>query len=266
MSKTNAKKFLITGSVAAKHWYPLFHREIGDIDIISEVSVASSKPSDLMVESHWSDLHREIVKINNDDLFVDANMLYTIKMSHAQWDIKWTKTISDVAFFQAHGLQLHPIYHDLVNHWETIHGKKHVNLNVTNEQFFADYVNRKIDHDELHRHVMYFDRPLHELIRDDMNSPKINMDKWVELDESVKFLLFLEELMVIAIERFNLTNKSKNSEILTALSGAYKKLITSMTKGDFCDYMLLNLTKFYRHRQEIADGVRVILNKMYKET
>jgi hypothetical protein len=252
-------KFLITGSVAAKHWFPHF-RAPKDVDIISEYGVKSDKPSAFSVETHWDKAQQIVLERNGDSVFVDPSALYTIKLSHMQWDIKWSKTASDVLFFQKQGVALDPVlYSLLVPIWCEIHGHKKVNLNMGNEEFFTSYVERRIPHDTLHEMVAFGDRPLHEKIRPDLSSPMVDVGLWLNLTEQEKLLLFYEELLVIAIERFNLRKESKKSERLIALSGAYKKLVTTMTKGFFCDYMLLNYSRMHDDRQFLLTHLERIL-------
>lgn len=234
-------KFLITGSVAAHHWLYDF-RQPNDIDIIteSEIKISNSKPSELSIEIYHGDIFNTILQQNRDPVFVDMDMLYTIKMSHAQWDIKWDKTINDIITFQTHDAHLLPIYGDLVKHWETIHGPKRVNLNMSNDEFFTDAVKRQIDHDRLHELVAFTGTPMHTHIRHDLKSPKADKALWDDLSWFEKMNTALEEIAVIAIERGHLTKDSKQHEIKIACKKAYKSLVTTMTKGWFCDFLLEN--------------------------
>lgn len=129
-------KFLITGSVAARHWFHDF-REPNDVDILTAtpITLTSSHPSAFGIEAHHGDIFTKIIEMNINNTFVDPDILYTIKMSHAQWDIKWDKTINDMIFFQRVGCKLNKeLYDGLVDHWTTVHGSKRVNLNMRNDE------------------------------------------------------------------------------------------------------------------------------------
>ena len=238
-------EFLIIGSVAMKHWFPDYRRTISprDIDVITReaITVSSSLPSKFGVECHSNEIFAKMMEMNRHDTFMDASLLYTLKMSHAQWNIKWDKTLTDIIFMQGENCELNKsLYDELVSHWTEVHGKKRVNLNMTNDQFFSDAVRRKIDHDRLHEIVAYNDYPMHTLIRPDKSSPKADKALWDALSDEDKLKTAIEEICVIAIERYGLTKDSKTSEIYPALSKAYKSLVTTMTTGWFCDYLLLN--------------------------
>lgn len=239
-------KFLITGSVAARHWFDDF-REPNDVDILTAtpITLTSSHPSAFGIEAHHGDLFTKIIEMNVSNTFVDPDILYTIKMSHAQWDIKWDKTIHDVIFFQRVGCKLNKeLYDELVDHWMTVHGSKRVNLNMGNDEFFADAVKRSIPHDRLHELVAFYEEPMHTLIRHDLSSAKPDKALWDELSWLDKMYTAIEEICVVAIERGRLTHNSKKHEILIACRKAYKSLVTTMTKGWFCDFLLENANEF----------------------
>ena len=252
-------KFLITGSVAARHWFPEF-RQPKDLDIISCIDVRSFCPSELSVETHWDKAQELILSKNKDSVFVDPSLLYTLKLSHMQWDIKWSKTASDVLFFQSKGVALdRDVYDSLVAFWCETHGPKKVNLKMGNEEFFTEHVERRIPHDTLHEMVAFDGRPLHEKVRKDLGSPLVSKELFDGLPDREKLLLFYEELLVIAIERHALTNGSKKNEKLIAINGAYKKLVTTMTKGFFCDFMLLNYKQMHDDRNFLLNKLEEVL-------
>ncbi len=258
-------KFLITGSVAMHHWYPIIKSKPKDIDIITEsgIVLSSSVPSRLGIESHSNPVFSKILKINKDPVFVDRDILYTIKLSHAQWNIKWEKTINDILFFESNDdLDLNQeLYDELVAYWTTVHGPKRVNLNMSNDQFFTDAVRRKIDHDILHQMVAIYDEPMHTLIRADKSSPKPDKALWDALLYKDKMFTAIEEICVVAIERGRLTKESKQSEILIAIMAAYKSLVTTMTKGWFCDFLLMHALCLLRYEKDrMVKIIRQVVN------
>lgn len=237
--------WLITGSVALKHWCSDFNRKPVDVDFLSPINVVSSKPSVFGIESHWYPIAEEIIKRNRDSTFVDLDMLYTIKVSHAAWDVKWKKTMFDIDYMQRRGAKIvhEDIFESLLKHWSTVHGAKRVNLKMQNEQFFADAVCRKHDHDALHRLVANGNDPMHVLIRPDMESPWCDFQLWDRLSYEDKIKTAAEEICVIAIERY-LTD-IKPSSILLACSQAYRNLILTMTTGWFNRFLIENEREIY---------------------
>lgn len=90
---------LIYGSTAAKYWWPEF-REPRDFEQIS--TTCPQEGNDFIPA------FKTIGGINTNDTYVDPNILYTIKVSHAAWDIKWVKTMKDIGFMQSKGCILLP--------------------------------------------------------------------------------------------------------------------------------------------------------------
>lgn len=214
---------LIFGSCAMKHWYP-DSRIPNDFEVISP-------------ENYWVNSFQYILDNNINGQYVDPDFLYTIKVSHAAWDIHWDKTMHDVVFLKEKGCILDEIlYNMLYQEWEVLHGKKNVKLNVKNEDFFTDKITRKYDHDWLHEQLCFYDRPLHEKIRYDLTSPICSEKLFANLSYDDKIKCALEEVYVIGTERFVLNGKSYNEAKYKTL----KLLITSMTSGWFNRFIIEN--------------------------
>ncbi len=235
--------WLIIGSVAAKYWYNDF-RDAADIDLLTPAEIKCSTPSKCFVETHWlGGIGEEIIEHNSNKTFADPQVLLTLKASHAHWDIKWDKTMFDISFLTSRNVSINlPLYHKLYAHWQTVHGKKRANLKQTVEEFFNDGVHRTYDHEALHELVAFSGRPMHEQVRPDPTTVWIPESAWDALTDEQRVWMVLEECMVTAIERFHLTEKSRDSEITAAMAKAYKLLCTSMTKGYFALYLILNRT------------------------
>lgn len=237
------RKFLIIGSVALSHWLEL-NRPPGDIDIMSQnlPFQLSPCPSKLLLENTWfGNASEYMLKNNKHDVFLDLNFLFTLKVSHAAWDIKWEKTMFHVYLMQKAGAELdYTLLKMLRQHWEIVHSKKRVMMDKMNEEFFSDAVKRKVPHDELHEVVASPARPANEKMRDDLNSPLFNSKKWNESDFQDKMKCAVEETAVIAFERYIDFNNGRKSHLLQAVSKAFKNLVTSMTYGDFNIFLILN--------------------------
>lgn len=251
-------KWLITGSVAAKHWIADF-RYPKDIDILSSVYVKSQTPSELAIETQWNSVADRIIECNSHSTFVDLNMLYTIKVSHAAWDIKWDKTIHDVTFLKSRGAKIDhsDILDALIDHWTTVHGCKKVNLNQMNDSFFTRHVKRIIDHDELHA-IIANGSPMHEKIRLDKDRPMCSVDLWNSLSYRDQVKTAREEMMVIAIERY-LTG-IKHSDIMVALCKSYRNLVLSMTRGWFNLFLIENRSEILSDREYLISNVTRTFN------
>lgn len=221
---------LIFGSTALKHWFQDLNREPKDLDYISKDGKNSKE-----VEYHWAPSFQYIVDNNKDSVYVDPNYLYTIKVSHAAWDIRWEKTIRDIKFMKDKGCVLDiPLYEILLKDWNVIHSEKRIRLKGTPEEFFNKNIARKVPHEQLHDIVKFYDKPLHESIRPDKNDVACSKKLWDNLSQEDKLKCALEETYVFAIERYSEYPPN------IALSKALKHLITKSTKGYFNLFMIDN--------------------------
>lgn len=239
-------KQLIFGSRAMQYWFPDCREPKRDIDIITPEKLKSSRE----IEYHWCDSFQYVFDHNKDKVYVDPDFLYTIKVSHAAWDIHWEKTMFDIRFLQAKGCKLYQgLYEMLVKEWEVIHGdKKRVNLNKPNEYFFDDAVTRKYNHDQLHQHFKFYDEPLHTKIRLDLSKALPSKELWDKLSEDDKLKCALEEIMVIATERYLFSECPIPAKL--AKYKAMKRLITSMTKGWFNLFLIVNFEQLLYYSNE----------------
>lgn len=255
------RKFLIIGSVALSHWVEL-DRPPGDIDIMSQnlPFQPSPCPSKLLLENTWfGDASEYMLKHSKHDVFLDLNFLFTLKVSHAAWDIKWEKTMFHIYLMKQAGAELdYTLLKMLRQHWESVHSKKRVMMDKTNGEFFADAVNRKINHDELHKIVAAPFRPANEKMREDLNSPLFSSKLWIESCFRDKMNCAIEETAVIAIERYVDFDITRKSHVMQAISKAFKNLVTTMTYGDFNIFLIVNA-------QEIKSGAQIIVEEKLSE-
>lgn len=92
-------KLLIYGSCALKYWYTE-SRIPSDVDIISP-------------NHDWISAFEYVFDNNKHDQYVDPDFLYTIKVSHAAWDINWDKTLKDISFLKSKGCKLDETFYNL---------------------------------------------------------------------------------------------------------------------------------------------------------
>jgi hypothetical protein len=256
--------WLTIGSVAARHWIPEF-RNPRDIDILTPGHVQLPYDTDwAKVETQW---HREgefLISKSKDPVFADLDLLYSIKVSHAHWNVKWNKTISDIIGMKMHGAKLDlEVYDRLIPIWEEVHGKKRAYLNQSVEEFFDDNVKRIYDHEYLHELVAFNSYPMHERIRKDLSSVMCSEDLFNALSPEEQAETALEEILVTAIERKQLRQGCSSSLRALAMSDAHFLLCTSMTKGWFARYLIENKYELlYQRREKWKEKLRSVLKSL----
>lgn len=255
--------WLIIGSTAMHHWFD-DARLPKDLDILTPAKITSTNVVECAVDSSWHELAEEIISSSKDPVFADPDLLFTLKVSHAHWDVFFEKTLFDIEFLKKKGAKLNiPLYEKLVKVWEKVHGKKHVNMNQSADTFWNDAVRRDYPHDYVHECVKFHEYPLHEKIRPNMNSTWCDEGMFNSLSEDDQAKCALEELLVTAIERSHLTKESTRVEILRAASRAYRNLTTSMTKGWFSRYLILNhYNLFHERKEQWLAQIKIALNKL----
>jgi hypothetical protein len=257
MTPKPERKFLVIGSVALSHWVDL-NRPPGDIDIMSQnlPFQPSPCPSKLLLENTWFGSASEYMLENNKhDVFLDLNFLFTLKVSHAAWDIKWEKTMFHIHLMKVAGAEIdHALLKMLRTHWEKVHSKKRIKMDKMNDEFFVDAVNRKIDHDKLHEMVAHPNRPANELMRENLNSPLFSSKLWNDSAPENKMRCAVEETAVIAFERYFDFGICRKSHLLQAVSKAFKNLVTTMTYGDFNVFLILNAQRIKREASELVEA------------
>lgn len=120
------QKYLIYGSTAIKYFFPHYNREPHDLDIITETDnkFAIEIQDFKRIEQYYLPEFEYIFKNNKDNLYVDPDFLYTIKMSHLSWDINWDKHMRAAIFLEENGAKLDKtLYDSLMIAWSRVHGK-----------------------------------------------------------------------------------------------------------------------------------------------
>jgi len=225
---------LIYGSQAMKHWFK-DSREPRDLDIIENQNRESSR----RVQYYWTPAFKYLTENNKDKAYVDADLLYTIKVSHAAWDVNWEKTMKDIEFMKSKGCSLNMDFYNLLyKDWELIHGKKKVKMNVQNEDFFKGNIKRRYDHEWLHEQFMFDERPMNERIREDLDSPLCSENLWNSLEYPEQIRTALEEIFVLTAERYIFVDNPIPTKI--ARIKTLKQMITSSTSGWFNRFLIIH--------------------------
>lgn len=236
---------LIIGSTAMARLIPN-SRLPKDLDVFA-------RPNDPMLE--WNNVADRFWhdKFSNTQLdvggYADLNQLYTIKVSHAYWELRngsWDKHMFDILTLQNAGAKLIPDLHKLLySVWVETHGSKKMNLAQSAGMFFKDAVVRIYDHDSIHASVTRYKRPIYEDYL--LPGEEVNMDMtkvWAS-DHSRIVELFREEVAATALERWLIPLNYKFSPGL-AWKLALKKTITSLTRGKSAQFMVENFREFMK--------------------
>lgn len=252
---------LIIGSTAARHWFPDW-RAPKDLDVLT---LTDQKVVGADAKSH--PLVPLLIERSSDKTYADPTVLYTLKVSHAYWDIHWDKTMFDIWQFQRRGVMLDQDLHDqLVEMWRDIHGNKKVNLSKSADTFWRDAVKRRYDHEWLHEQVKFYDRPLHEGLHPDYSSILIDRTRFEALPFYLQLKTVMEEVLTVAIERADLGVECNMPQRLMAVKRAHKKLCISMTKGWFAQFCVVNAHRLVGDRSYWLDHFNAVINRLPRKT
>lgn len=228
----------LIGSAAIKHWLPDFRREPKDRDYFE----TSAEPSHFHEKGEDVFWHPALALWDFGPI-ATLDELYTIKVSHAFWDLHgtWNKHMMDTMALKKAGAQFIPeLYKILYKVWEDTHGKKRANLEADPDDFFNDRVIKRIfDHDSIHESVAYHDRPLFEAILRDDSAVAVDKSKWEALSHEDKLRMVREEVYATALERLVVPSDYTYSSGL-AYQKILKSTITSLSKGWFPLYAVLH--------------------------
>ena len=232
-----------------------------------DVDVFSDNPNTPEWDSFW---HESLHEWIGDDTFRFATLdeLYTIKVSHAQWELSnntWEKHVYDIVQLKRAGAVLDSNLHKLLySVWEETHGVKVMDLAQDKSEFFDDAVRRTYDHDSLHDSVAYGERPIYTEVLKDGAEVDIDMKKLKALPLERFVDLIKEEIFVTALERV-VVPKDYDVSPGAAYWWAFRRTATSLTKGWTARTILDNAELFLtpgsdyiqRHKSKSHKLVRV---------
>ena len=175
---------------------------------------------------------------NTPDREMTADEIYTLKVSHAIYDINWKKTMSDIRFLQMKGCKLIPDFlTQLRAYWETVHGvQKRTDFEVKPGQFFDDRVKRKLNHDDLHKMLNPVPTYLKMIVNDVNPSPEKFFNDLT--DDERKEVLY-EEAFVIAMERLG------HLPTRAAYNSAQQNLVTRLHPVWLADFIIEHWNDYY---------------------
>jgi hypothetical protein len=175
---------------------------------------------------------------NTPDREMTVDEIYTLKVSHAIYDINWKKTMSDIRFLQMKGCKLIPDFlTQLRTYWETVHGvQKRTDFEVKPGQFFDDRVKRKLNHDDLHKMLNPVPTYLKMIVNDVNPSPERFFNDLT--DDERKEVLY-EEAFVIAMERLG------HLPTRAAYNSAQQNLVTRLHPIWLADFIIEHWNDYY---------------------
>lgn len=230
------------GSALIKKYFADF-REPKDLDYLSNKQVPISNVNYVQYYSIPFAPDRELT----------PDEIYTLKVSHAIYDISWQKHMSDIRFLQLKGCKTESKFlADLRAFWLTVHtDKKYIRTNFDVDDLFADKIKRKIPHDELH--TLINPNPVYKLM---VNGFVPNQKKFESLPYETRLQILLEEAYIIGLERFY------DLDWRTAYWKAQHCLVTRLHPIWLADSVIDNWNILYRapkEYKEIFDRVKDIL-------
>lgn len=222
----------------------------------------------------WASSVQQGTMIKLFDLDVELpppNLLYAIKRSHANFDVNFDKTMSDVIAMKKAGWDLEynqaafiSVGNDnpltFQNSFERFsaarhaeakarHGKKQekIKLNKSNEDFFKGGEKlRFFEHDDLHKTIAFFPGyPMFVRSKLDPNSAKMDRALFENLPWKFRIYTAMEESMVLGLERVYIPETRKGrkfnkNEINKIYQFGAKKMIL-VCKNWFQDFAIDNI-------------------------
>ena len=247
------KNIMLIGSKAAKIHFPDFPREPHDTDYISENEIDKA-------DCHYCEGFEYILKKYPNLDVAPPEVLYTLKLSHAFWDVWWDKTMFDICFYQSKNISIdEELFAILYKDCEKRYGKKKAYLAKSNEDFFTDSVERIYVHDDIHEAIAYGNEPLYKKIKKDQSKASTSHDLFLALSDEEKLNLCREEIYVTALERI-LIPKDFHKHPFAAFKESAKMLITSMSKGWFPKFIVQNWLKIRDYKYDFVSKFKTKLN------
>lgn len=271
---------LIVGSKALKHHYPQYPRSVKDIDVIGfekdvdglkmllepEVVISYTHTVVLKNIKNKTDLYDaknvEVLLADNseclkmyldydkDKIYASKEVLFSLKKSHIHFPIKFTKHIHDYCFLndQLYGEDKIPHITELsYKETENRFGKlKTPSLNKSVDDFFGqskNYVKYHFIHDEIHKVMAHYDRPLYEKLIVEKTFALCEKKLWTILPYEDKCKCVLEEAYVIALERKiipMLFDRGVGFTSDEAFDWALTRICTNLTSGWFREFATKN--------------------------
>jgi len=281
---------IIVGSKALKHHFPNLNREVSDIDIIgysddlnplintfkptevikgkntyilkniqNKTDIYDTKNIELLLADDSKALQM-VLEYNKESLYAPKEVLFSLKSSHIHYPIKFNKHIKDFCFLFDYFKGIDMLSEITIIHKKEIEkrlGKlKTPSLNKSVEEFFGqskDYVKSYFVHDDIHRVMSHYDKPLYQKMQKGGNLAMCDKNSWFRFSYEDKCKCVLEEAYVIALERkilpmlFGGGRGYTNQE---AFDWALMRICTTLCSGWFREFATVNYFKI-REKMDI---------------
>ena len=185
--------------------------------------------------------------------------LYTLKVSHAIYDIKWKKTMSDIRFMKLKGCKIdYQLFEQLRDYWYKIHiDKKYARFDfdsILNGTLFNDNIVRRFNHDVLHKMISI--EPLYKkFVVGDIPNEQMFMNLAYHEQLGVCF----EETYVIALERYT------HLGVYASFIEAARSLVTRMHPVWLAQWTVENWDMLYNASLgEKFNKFKILINEVKK--
>ncbi len=248
---------LIYGSYAIKHWFEDYYKDPLDIDIA--VYDQELYNQEIIDELKKTSLPIEITNVSEayffkdldsmvDNYYLNPTGLLTVKMSHAMYNYNLDKTINDIIFLQQKGVTYDlEILNMLRTHWKIRYKdfREKMNFDLPASEFFNSSVSRHVAHDELHDELKLDVVPAYKKILDNDTTVKVSKEKFNKLSHDEQIATFIEEISVLACERY-----FKSVDVNEAFIKAAQDFLTRMTSGWYNIFLLNNIQYVFNFNDE----------------
>lgn len=242
----------IIGSTALNFWFTLKSRKPKDLDFF--IPESHKHPIKDIGDGHVipDALYDMLECTTLDGSYVNPDHLLSLKLSHIEWDIFWFKHIKDIMFLKNMGYKPNAnVVKAFKDYWKKTKGyKTRLSLMKDKEEFFNDAVVKTYDHDWLHEVVAYPDVPMYTKCVDDNQEVMISKEKFMKLDKNQQLRMFLEEIMVISLERWVIPSNFKIHPFI-AYKWALQKTVTNLTKNWASEFIIDNI-EFYWNNNDFS--------------
>lgn len=195
------------------------------------------------LEYDWFDLGtKQVGKYK----YATLDALLTLKASHCHLDVSWEKTKLDILWLVNNGASIIPeLFKSLKTFWDSEKGRPvTVSLNKSSKEFFSTGSSCPYEHDQLHRWAKHPFPPTFTKCLVEGQEVLIDKEKFLSLPFSDQLEMIKEEIAVIACERWLLNPKSNITSLVHAWRFALKKVVTTLMKGFFSEFVITHLEKF----------------------
>lgn len=244
---------IIYGSYALAHWFDDYYKTPNDIDVVlyddklldqtflDNLKNQSNLPLEITKQDEG--FFFDIFKDMTDNYFLTPEGLLTVKMSHAMYDYNITKTLDDIIFLQNKDIKYNKEKLEILRtHWKKRYSdlREKMDFNKSPNEFFNSAVTRYVNHDELHEYLKLTDIPAYKKIIVNNDTVKVSQEKFINLTKQEQVYTFIEEIAVLACERYFTLYNSKEAFI-----NASQDFITRMTSGWYNIFLLENLREIF---------------------